>query len=55
MKSKKNAESAEQLVCAFGVRLALQHNHCSVGRFAVTGFVDRDDAVFQFLAAGLVG
>lgn len=34
--------------------LTLQHHHCRVAGFAVAGFVDGNDAVFQFLAAGLL-
>ena len=51
--NEKNTGCAECIFCA-PVFIILQHDHCCIGRFAVTGFVDGDDAVFELLAAGLL-
>jgi len=32
------------------VFIILQHHHCCITGFTVTGLVDGDDAVFQFFA-----
>ena len=48
---QKNTGGAEiYLLCTLGIN-PLQHYHSSIARLTVAGFVDSDDAVFQFLAA----
>ena len=53
MPNEKNTGCAERILCA-PVFITLQHHHPGVTRFAVAGFVDGDDAIFQLLAAGLL-
>ena len=51
--SQKKYRRRRVFFSAPSVSIALQHNHSRIRRFAITGFVDSDDAVFQFLASRL--
>ena len=50
---QKNVDSAEHVFWA-PVFITSQYHHHGIAGFAVTGFIDRDNAVFEFLAAGLL-